>query len=97
MIATVASNLRAQTPFLLLVRMEYVVFVELDLAVLVQSEGPRLSTTVSPHLCLEKCSQVHKARPQGVLVTVAEMEQLDTTQGVISRQRAKYIFEYPHQ
>ena len=61
MIATVGSNLRAQTPFPLLARMEcVVVFVELDLAVLVESEGPRLSTTVSPHLWLEKCSKCTK-------------------------------------
>ena len=61
MIATVGSNLRAQTPFPLLARMEcVVVVVELDLAVPVESEGPRLSTTVSPHLWLEKCSKCTK-------------------------------------
>ena len=50
-----------QTPFPLLARMEcVVVFVELDLAVLVESEGPRLSTTGSPHLWLEKCSKCTK-------------------------------------
>lgn len=56
--ATVGSNLRAQTPFPLLARIEcVVVFVELDLTVLAESKGPRLSATVSPHLRLEKCSQ----------------------------------------
>lgn len=56
--ATVGSNLRAQTPFPLLARTEcVVVFVELDLTVLAESKGPRLSATVSPHLRLEKCSQ----------------------------------------
>ena len=61
MIATVGSNLRAQTPFPLLARMEcVVVVVELDLAVPVESEGPRLSTTVSRLLWLEKCSKCTK-------------------------------------
>lgn len=44
------------------------VFVEHDPAVSVESEGPRPSTTVSPHLCLEKCSKCTKGpghRPGG--------------------------------
>ena len=96
--ATVGSNLRAQTPFPLLARKEcVVVFVELDLAVPAESEGPRLSATVSPHLRLEKCSECTELDHREASVTAAEMGRSDTTPGAISRQRAKHIFEYPHQ